>query len=382
MPDTAQGHPLKVLKGPRQVGKTALLVRGGRHQPIYLDDHATRELALRDPRFFLEQWRGPLLLDEAPLAPPLFSELKRRVDAFRRGELREPLDVWLTGSNQTLLHRNVGESLAGRASYFDLNTLSVHELHRAGRFRLDEVMLRGGWPELYKNSALDPIRYLNDLLATFVEHDIVLAAGIERRDALAIMLRLVAARVGQLWNASDVARNARVEVTTVQSWYRTLEENGLLRRVEPYHTNLNQRLIKSPKIYFEDVGLAVRLQGWTSYSPLLVSPALGCLFENLVFSELTRWLYSRGARPDINLVRTKDGVEVDFLVQLGSQRAVAIEVKSTFGGFTAAQHRLLDSLGLELVGRWTVVRGSVPASSEEQPAFGIEELHERLDALA
>src|SRR5687768_17522785 len=116
LPTGVGAHPIKILKGPRQVGKTALLVRAGSHRPIYLDDLATRELALRDPRFFLDQWHGPLLIDEAPLAPPLFSELKRRVDAFRRGELQEPPDVWVTGSNQTLLHRSVRESLAGRAS--------------------------------------------------------------------------------------------------------------------------------------------------------------------------------------------------------------------------------------------------------------------------
>lgn len=375
-----RAHPVKVLKGPRQVGKTALLLRAGTHRPLYLDDHAARELALRDPRFFLDQWREPLLLDEATLAPPLFFELKRRVDGARRGELPE-VDVWITGSNQTLLHRNVRESLAGRASYFDLNTLSVHELARAGSFRLEDYLLRGGWPELYRDPTLDPVRYLNDLLATFVERDIVLAAGIERREALGLVLRLVAARVAQLWNASDVARNAGVEVTTVQSWCRLLEENGLLRRVAPFHSNLNQRLIKAPKFYFEDVGLAVRLQGWTSYEPLLLSPVMGSLFENLVLSEITRWFHARGARSEVDLVRTKDGVEVDFLVQLGNGRAVAIEAKSSFEGFTPAQHRVLDSLGLELVGRWTVVRGSLPPLGEGSVAFGIDELFERLEAV-
>ena len=228
----------------------------------------------------------------------------------------------MTGSNQTLLHRSVGETLAGRASYFDLNPLSVHELFGADKFQLKHVFLRGGWPELYRDPSIDPVRYLTDLLSTFVERDIVLAAGIEKRDALTLVLRLVASRVGQLLNASDVARNAHVEVTTVQSWLRTLEENGLLRRVVPFHSNLNQRLIKAPKIYFEDVGLAVRLQGWTSYEPLLVSPVLGSLFENLVLSEVARWFYARGLPPEIHLVRNKEGVEVDFLVHLGNTRFV------------------------------------------------------------
>ncbi len=375
------GHPIKILKGPRQVGKTALLARQRTHRPIYFDDLATRQLAERDPRFFLEQWTEPLLLDEATLAPALFPELKRRVDAARRGELGA-LDVWITGSNQTLLHQSVRESLAGRASYYDLNTLSVHELARRGLFTLERALLCGGWPELYRNPSHNPVRYLNDLLATFVERDIVLAAGIEKREALATTLRLVAARVGQLWNASDVARNAGVEVPTIQSWCRILEENGLLRRVTPYHSNLNQRSIKAPKLYFEDVGLAVRLQGWTSYEPLLLSPAFGSLFENLVFAELTRWFHARGERPTIELLRTKDGVEVDFIVHLGNGRAAAIEVKSSFAGYTPQQTRLLESLELEWAARWTVVRGSLPAGAEQLGAFGIEELHERLTAIA
>jgi uncharacterized protein len=141
-------------------------------------------------------------------------------------------------------------------------------------------------------------------------------------------------------------------------------------------------LIKSPKIYFEDVGLATRLQGWTSYEPLLVSPAVGSLFENLVLSELNRWFYARGARPEINLVRTKNGTEVDFLVQLGSGRAEAIEAKSSFEGLSPEQHRLLDSLELDISHRWTVVRGSLPPLGPEAHAFGIDELHQRLLAVA
>lgn len=379
-PAAATLHPIRVLKGPRQVGKRALLVHLGAGAPIYLDDHATRELALRDPRFFLDQLPGSVLLDEATLAPPLFNELKRRVDEQRRDPSLPVPNVWITGSNQTLLHRTVRESLAGRANYFDLNTLSAHELDRAGLFSLEHAFLRGGWPELHANPKLDAVRYLNDLLGTFVERDIVLAAGIERRDALGLMLRLVAARVGQLWNAADVARNAGVEATTVNSWCRTLEENGLLRRVPPYANNLNQRLIKSPKIYFEDVGLATRLQGWSSYQPLLVSPNAGALFENLVLSELTRWFFARGQTPELWILRTKDGVEVDFLVHLGNQRYVAIEVKSTFHGLTPEQGRLLDSLQLDLCGRWLVVRGSLPSVAPES-AFGVEQLHERLSGL-
>jgi hypothetical protein len=376
--DSARGvHPLKILKGPRQVGKTALLERLPHHRVVYLDDLATRELATNDPRFFLDHIEGPVVLDEASLAPPLFPELKRRVDEARRNGA-STLDVWITGSNQTLLHRNVRESLAGRASYFDLNTLSVRELYRAGVFGLERLFLRGGWPQLYREPDFDSLRYLNDLLATFVERDIVMAAGIERRAAFTMVLKLVAGRVGQLFNASDIARNAGVDVTTVQAWCRTLEDNGLLRRVAPWSSNLNQRLIKSPKYYLEDVGLAVRLQGWTSFDPLLVSPSFGALFENAVLSEVTRTFTGRGEQPQVHLLRTRDGVEVDFLVELGNQRGVAIEVKSRAEPLGPKQHQLLDSIELDVAERWVVARSLPPGLPSRVRALRLEELADAL----
>jgi predicted AAA+ superfamily ATPase len=195
--------PIKVLKGPRQVGKTSVLERMTTHRVVYLDDVALRTKAIDDPRSFLDALPARLVLDEASLAPPLFGELKRRIDEYRRSTRdgtasADPPDVWITGSNQTLLQRHVRESLAGRASYFDLNTLSIHEL--AAGWRLDDHLLLGGWPELRVSPTLDPIRYLNDLIATFIERDIVSAAGIERHAAFTKCLQLTAARVGQLMN--------------------------------------------------------------------------------------------------------------------------------------------------------------------------------------
>jgi len=348
---THPSGPVKVLKGPRQVGKTALLAHRATHRPIYFDDLATRRLAQENPRFFLGQQEGPLLLDEATLAPELFIEIKRRVDAARRGE-EPPLDVWITGSNQTLLQRTVRESLAGRASYFDLNTLSVHEL--GARYSLSQMLLRGGWPELYASPELDPVRYLNDLIATFIEKDIVSAAGIERKAAFSRALQLAAGRVGQLFNASDIARNVGADVQSIQSWFSVLEENGILRRVEPYFSNLNQRLIKAPKYFLEDVGLAVRLQGWSDVAPILVSPAFGSLFENLALNEICRFFINRGEQPRINFVRTKEKVELDFLVHLSNQRVLAIEVKTTVTAITGAQKKMLESLDLNIIEQWVV----------------------------
>ena len=362
--------PVKVLKGPRQVGKTSVLERLGTHRVVYLDDLSLRTRAIDDPRAFLDSLPRAVVLDEASLAPPLFAELKRRVDEHRRttrSAAAPPPDVWITGSNQTLLQRHVRESLAGRASYYDLNTLSIHEL--SDRWTLADHLFLGGWPELRVSPRLDPIRYLNDLIATFIERDIVSAAGIERHAAFAKCLQLTAARVGQLMNYSEVAAAAGVELTTVQSWLSILETNGILRRLEPYSTNLNQRLVKSPKFHFEDVALATRLQGWTDRGALFDSPLVGALVENLAVSEVTRFFVNRGLQPRLNHVRSKEKVEIDLLVHLSNDRTLAVEIKSSPGGFDARQHRLLDSLGLNIVERWVVTptAGGTDESSKVVP---------------
>lgn len=348
-----QVHPIKVIKGPRQVGKTSLLEQNSKYKIIEFDDFQTRSRALENPRLFLDQYSGPIVLDEATLVPSLFLELKRRVDDSRRRakDVAVDIDIWVTGSNQTLLENSVQESLAGRANYFDLNTLSLHEI---GHLNLPEIMLRGGWPGLYVNSQISPQRYLNDLISTFIERDIVAAAGIERKEAFVKMTGLLAGRLGQLINASDLAKNTGVEVTTIQSWIAKLKQNAILRIIPPYFSNLNKRLIKTPKIYFEDVGLASRLQGWTEYQPLYVSPSFGHLVENLALIEISRTFTNHGIEPEIYFARTKEQIEIDFLVKLSNNRWIAVEVKSTPTDFSEKQKLLIEQFELNVIERWIV----------------------------
>ncbi|MFP5491610.1 MAG: ATP-binding protein [Bacteriovoracia bacterium] len=341
--------PIKVLKGPRQCGKTSLLAKLQKYQMIYFDDLSVRQFAQENPKLFFDQLSGPLVLDEASLSPEIFPELKRRLDQERRSSTNKKLDIWITGSNQTLLQRDVRESLAGRASYFDLNTLSLHELNSID---LSVYMMRGGWPELHIKPELNPVRYLNDLIATFIEKDIVSAAGIEKTAAFSKCLQLTAGRVGQLFNASDIARNVGVEVLTVQSWLRLLEENAIVFSLMPYASNLNQRLIKTPKYYFLDVALAARLQGWNDYGPLQVSPAFGHLLENMALGEIIRFFSNRGESAQIYFIRTKDQVEIDFLIQLPNQVYIAAEVKAKPQDFTQQQLKVLDSLGIRIKEKW------------------------------
>jgi len=356
----AQTLPVKVLRGPRQVGKTSLLNHLHTHKLVLFDDLGIRTLAETNPALFFEQFTGPLILDEATLAPQIFPEIKKRVDLERRRyqETGEPItmDIWITGSNQTLLQKAVRESLSGRANYYFLNTLSLHEWNATfpKGVSLSTFFMRGGWPELHAFSNLNAVHYLNDFIATFIEKDIVTAAGIEKKTAFSKALQLASGRIGQLFNASDIAKNIGVDTTTVQAWMGLFEQNGILRILAPYYTNLNQRLIKTPKIYFEDVGLAVRLQGWSEYEPILLSPYFGHLLENLVLSEITRFFINRGEQPEIYFVRSKEQVEIDFLLQISNQRYIAIEVKATPCDLNPQQVGLLDSLELNIIDKWIV----------------------------
>ena len=349
-----------MLRGPRQFGKISFLESLKTHTVVYLDVAATRSQAIENPRFFLDNLPPHLLLDVAPLAPQLFPELKRRVDEQRRNREKAPqIDYWITSSNQTLLRKDVRESLAGRASYFDLNTLSIHELGE--RWNLPRFLISGGWPELWGAGEISPVRYINDLISTFIEKDIVSAAGIERKQAFTKVLQLCAGRIGQLLNASDIARTAGVDVTTVQSWISILEDNGILRSLSGYYTNTNTRLTKASKLYLEDVGLATRLQGWTDVQPLTVSPVIGNLLENIAVNEVSRFFVNRGELPNLNYLRSKEQVEIDLIIHLPNQRVIAAEVKKKHHDFSKEQLSLLESTGLNIIERWTISPTPGPA---------------------
>jgi predicted AAA+ superfamily ATPase len=247
------------------------------------------------------------VLDEIQYVPNLFSEIKKRVDDLKKtalfqgwdssssdGDSSEPKPqvlFRLTGSNQLLMDRNIKESLAGRASFYYLNTLSVHEILTAlPEIKINDILFKGGWPELYTEQRLSVTSYLNDYIRTYVEKDIFITAGIHKITEFHTVLGLLGARTGQLLDFSDIANNSGVSSVTVKEWSNLLVRTDLIYFLKPYFSNLNKRLIKTPKLYFLDTGLAVRLQGWQEKTPLLNSPQIGALFETLVLAELVKFI--------------------------------------------------------------------------------------------
>jgi predicted AAA+ superfamily ATPase len=354
--------PALALVGLRQVGKSSWLRRIAKERTyVSFDLPEVLDLAQNDPKLFFRQYPFPLVIDECQLAPEVFRPLKNQLDEWRlknSNPIRSAHDcpVWLSGSNQFLVDKAIQESLAGRVQIRHMHPLSIHEVSEAGlSLGLQEIFLSGGWPELHRDPVSDPVQYVSNYLATAVEKDVVLFEGIEKVQEFRKALRLIAGRVGQISIVSEIARDLRSSPTTVSAWISGLLRLGILLELKPYHSNASKRLIKSPKLFYADVSLAMRLAGWSQVEPMLLSPASGSLFENLVFTELVRYSDSYALNWELYFFRTREGEELDFVVVGPNLQMVAIEAKLGGGdplraklGQTAL--KLLGDVPLVLVG--------------------------------
>lgn len=336
-----RGVYIHILIGPRQCGKSTLfaVLGEGQYREVTFDDFQMRNIADRDPALFFAQYPPPLIIDEIQYAPNIFPEIKRITDHLKRERAlhnrSDEIEVlfYLTGANQILLDAQVKETLVGRASYYYLNTLSVHEIKKAfPQLPLTEVLFKGGWPELYTNSALDPVRYLNDYIRNYIEKDIVVSAGIIKKKEFHTVLGMLAARTGNILNCSSLAKDSGVKSVTIHEWISVLERTALLYLLPPLEAHLNKRLTKSPKVYFLDTGLTTRLQGWMEMQPLLTSPQAGALFETLVLGEIVKCIMNFGKNWKVSLWRTKEGEEVDFIIDNGKGEICALDAKLSIHG--------------------------------------------------
>ncbi|MDZ4677625.1 MAG: ATP-binding protein [Oligoflexia bacterium] len=312
-----------LLWGPRQVGKTTLLMELKPASTLFLDDLSLRQRAQKDPAFVLDDHKLPCLIDEVQYAPNIFSEIKLRIDRLRRTRLKTGKKsstlYYLTGSNRLLLDQNVKESLAGRCHLYSMHGFSVREiLAHFPELPIKTLLWRGGFPELYINQEMSPQRYLNDYILSFIEKDIAASAGIEKLGEFQTVLGLLAARTAQFLNVSEVAGAAGVDQKTIQSWIDILQRNHIIELVEPFHSNLSKRITKMKKLFFYDVGLCARLQGHNDESLLWNSSQAGGLFETLVFSEIIKTKDNFLKDWRLFTWRTKEKNEIDFILQNGS----------------------------------------------------------------
>ena len=357
------------LTGPRQVGKTTLARRAfPRFAYVSLEDLDEREFATQDPRGFLGRFSGRpgVILDEAQRTPGLFSYLQGVVDGA--GSTR----YILTGSQQFQLSERISQTLAGRAAVLRLMGLSIGEVARRkaltphGLFRespkmkapgeIDEWMFRGSFPRLHAENI--PARaWLNGYVRTYVERDVREILGVGDAAAFGRFLALVAGRTGQLLNASALGADAGVSHATVQRWISVLETSGLVHLLPPHHANHRKRIIKAPKIYMTDTGLACFLLGIRGPGDLRNHPLRGHLFETLVVMEIMKVFVNQGETPPLFFFRDRTGLEVDLLVDLG-KRLLAMVIKSSTTVREDALSGLKRYLALAPSARGTLVSGS------------------------
>lgn len=309
------------VTGPRQSGKTTLVKKVFDEKAyVNLENPDIRLFAKEDPRGFLSNYPDGAILDEVQRVPELFSYLQQILD-----EKEQNGSFILTGSNNFLLNSNISQSLAGRVGYLFLLPLDIGEIN-PGANMSNQLIFKGGYPEIYQKE-IDPKKYYDNYIRTYVERDVRLLKNITDLYTFERFLRLCAGRTGQLLNMSSLAADVGVDVKTIGSWLGVLEASFIAFRLYPYHENYNKRIVKMPKLYFYDTGLASALMGIEDVSQLTIHPLRGVLFENLVVVDFLKRLYNNGKQNDLYFWRDNIGNEVDLLIQKGAKR-YPVEIKS------------------------------------------------------
>lgn len=320
---TANEFPVVTIIGPRQAGKTTLArMQFPNHAYANLEAPDIRRLAISDPHAFFSQFPPPVIIDEIQRVPELLSTIQVLADSsHQRGQ------YILTGSHQLRLQEAVAQSLAGRTALLRLLPLSISELKTTGiTHTRDEFIYQGFMPRLY-NEKINPTRLYRNYCQTYIERDIRQMINLRRLTDFENFTRLLAGRVGQILNLSSLSNDVGVSSTTLKEWLSVLEASHTIFRLNPYFENFGKRIIKSPKIYFTDIGLASYLLGIESPALATRDPLIGNLFENMVVIEALKARLNAGKEPELYFYRDNKGNEVDLLFRQNRQ-LIPIEIKS------------------------------------------------------
>ena len=365
--EASKHYPVVMVCGQRQVGKSTMLnhIKEANRRYVTLDDGNARRLAINDPALFFETYGDCLLIDEFQRAPSILLEMKKIVDQRALAGEDNSGMFWLTGSQKFKMMKDVSESLAGRIAIFDMASLSAAELE--GRpselFRPDlealrarmrsakgknihqifETIYRGGMPKL-RTSDIERDRYYMDYVNTYIERDVKDLAQVGKLSEFYNFLVFMAARTSQILKYEEIANNIGISAPTAKAWVTILERSGIIYILHPYSTNITKRLIKAPKVYFMDTGLAAYLCRWPDAATIENGPMDGAFLETYVVSEIVKSYYNAGKPVDLFYYRDVDGREIDLLVVEGN-KLYPVEIKKAKEPAHADRHfKVLDKL--------------------------------------
>lgn len=336
---SAAKYPVVTVTGPRQSGKTTLVKNLFKNYAyVSLETPDDRDFAREDPRGFLNQFGGGVVLDEIQRVPNLFSYIQGIVDATDK-----PGQFVLTGSQNFLLLEQISQSLAGRTSVFHLLPFSQAEIEARSPISTEEIGLKipkrkshmgklfhvlftGFYPRIHDKN-LDPQEWLRNYYQTYIERDVRSILNIGDIEAFGKFVRLCAGRTGQLLNLSSLGADCGVTHATARRWLSVLEASFIVYLLRPHHNNFSKRLVKSPKLYFLDTGLLCYLLRIRSEDELVTHSSRGAIFETFVLTELLKAYLNQGLEPDVHFWRDSVGNEVDLIINRGSE-LVPVEIKS------------------------------------------------------
>ncbi len=360
--------PVTLLTGARQVGKTTFLkhISEGERTYITLDDPIILNLARKEPSLFMQRFHPPVLIDEIQYAPELFPFIKMDVD-----QNRKPGRYWLTVSQQFHMMKDVSESLAGRVGIVQILGLSRMEISGEGAAskpfmpesnilkkrgisretinlkQLYKIIWRGSLPAIALNKNIDRDLFYNSYTQTYLQRDIRALAQVGDEMAFTRFLRAAAARSGQLLNMTDLSRDSDIAPNTARKWISMLQSTGIIYLLQPYHTNVTKRLVKTPKLYFLDTGLCSWLTQWSSPETLEAGAMSGAIFETWVITEIIKSWWHNGREAPIYFYRDKDQKEIDLLI-ISDGTIYPLEIKkSASPNASAIKHfQILEKLGM------------------------------------
>ena len=320
----AKGYPVITITGPRQSGKTTLARFVFAHKPyVSLEEPDQMEFAQEDPRGFLAQYPDGAILDEVQRCPALFSYIQGIVDKNKRSGL-----FILTGSQQFGLISKVTQSLAGRVGLLHLLPFSLGELKANGMApkSLDDALFKGMYPPIYDRK-LSPSSWYANYVLTYIERDVRQMVNVRDLTTFQRFVRMCAARTGQVLNLSGLANDCGITHNTAKAWLSVLEASYIIFLIKPHHRNFGKRLIKSPKLYFYDTGLAAWLLGINDAKQMSIHAMRGALFENLMISELLKGRFNKALASNLYFWRDNTGNEIDVLIEK-TGTLIPVEIKS------------------------------------------------------